>query len=148
MDRVAAGDHRGGDDGRRGQVRPLRVRRADADRLVGEPDGQRLAVGLAVGHDRLDAQRPAGTQDAQRDLPPVGDQDLAEHQAAGAVRSDIGGGTPSSMTISSWPYSTASPGSTRLGPTTPSIGATTSWAHAEHVDRARAGRRPAPATRP
>ena len=30
------------------------------------------------------------------------------------------------MTISSWPYSTASPGSTRLAPTTPSTGATTS----------------------
>ena len=34
----------------------------------------------------------------------------------------------SSMTTSSWPYSTASPGSTRLEPTTPSAGATTSWA--------------------
>ena len=30
------------------------------------------------------------------------------------------------MTTSSWPYSTASPGSTRLAPTTPSAGATTS----------------------
>ena len=30
------------------------------------------------------------------------------------------------MTIRSWPYSTASPGSTRLAPTTPSAGATTS----------------------
>ena len=48
------------------------------------------------------------------------------------------------MTMSSWPYSTASPGSTRLAPTTPSAGATTSCGDAEHVDRRRAGRRPGP----
>ena len=43
--------------------------------------GQGLAVGLAVGDDRLDAERPAGAQDAQRDLAAVGDEDLAEHRS-------------------------------------------------------------------
>ena len=38
VDRVAAGDERGRDDRRRRQVRPPRVGRADADRLVGELD--------------------------------------------------------------------------------------------------------------
>ena len=48
--------------------------------------GERIAVGLAVGDDRLGAERPARPQDAQRDLAPVGDQDLAEHQASQASR--------------------------------------------------------------
>ena len=46
--------------------------------------GRRVAIGLAVGDDRLDAERPAGAQDAQRDLAAVGDEDLAEHAQASA----------------------------------------------------------------
>ena len=125
VDRVAAGDQRRRDDRRRREVRALRVGRADADRLVGELDRQRVAVRLAVGDDRLDAERPAGAQDAQRDLAAVGDEDLAEHRLRRPRPAADGA---SSMTISSWPYSTASPGSTRLAPTMPSTGATTSWA--------------------
>ena len=75
VDRVAAGDERRGDDRRGRQVRPARVGRADADRLVGELDRQAVAIGLAVGDDRLDAERPAGAQDAERDLAAVGDED-------------------------------------------------------------------------
>ena len=41
--------------------------------------GSDVAVGLAVGDDGLDAERPAGAQDAQGDLAAVGDEDLAEH---------------------------------------------------------------------
>ena len=79
VDGVAAGDERGRDDRRRREVGPPGVGRADADGLVREQDGQRVAVGLAVGDDGLDAERPAGPQDAQRDLAAVGDEDLAEH---------------------------------------------------------------------
>ena len=79
VDRVAPGDEGGRDDGRRRQVRPAGIGRADADRLVGELDGQRFAVGLAVGDDRLDAELAAAAQDPQRDLAAIGDEDLAEH---------------------------------------------------------------------
>ena len=79
VDRVAARHERGGDDRRGRQVRALGVGRTDADRLVGELDGQGLAIGLAVGDDRLDAEDAAGPQDPERDLSAVGDEDLAEH---------------------------------------------------------------------
>ena len=49
--------HEGGrQDGRRRQVAAPRLGRPDADRLVGQLDGARVAVGLAVGDDRVDAQ--------------------------------------------------------------------------------------------
>ena len=51
MDGVAPGDHRGADDCRLVQIALARLRRADADRLVGKADRERLAIGLAVGHD-------------------------------------------------------------------------------------------------
>ena len=60
----------------------LRVGRADADRLVGELDRERVAIRLAVGDDRLDPEGPAGAQDPERDLAAVGDEDLAEHGQA------------------------------------------------------------------
>src|SRR5262249_36611259 len=108
VDRVAAGDDRGADHGRRREVRAPGVGGPDADRLVGELDRQGLAIGLAVGDDRLDAEGPAGAEDAEGDLATVGDEDLSEHQAS--LRSAVRLGSPrgaSSMTISSWPYSTA-----------------------------------------
>ena len=124
VDRVAAGDERGGDDRRapRGTSGARRPGRCRSPRRRAGPASD-VAVGLAVGDDGLDAERPAGAQDPQRDLAAVGDEDLAEHASGlrGAAR------TANSMTISSWPYSTASPASTRLAPTTPSAGATTSW---------------------
>ena len=128
MDRVTAGHDRGADHRRRAQVAPPCVGRPDADRLVGQLDGQRLAIGLAVGDDGLDPERPARPQDSEGDLAAVGDEDLAEHQAslASPARS-AARAVASSMTISSCPYSTAWPGSTRLAPTIPSAGATTSW---------------------
>jgi hypothetical protein len=68
VDRVAAGDERSGDDGgadryeRRASAGPMQMA------LVSELDGQRLAVGLAVGHHGLGAERPARAKDPQRDL--------------------------------------------------------------------------------
>src|SRR5204862_3407557 len=128
MDRVAAGDDRGADDRWRAQVRAARIGRADADRLVGELDRERFAIGLAVGDDGLDPERPARSQNAEGDLAAIGDEDLAEHQPSprSPARDTSAVRAASSITISSWPYSTAWPGSTRLAPTTPSAGATTS----------------------
>ena len=51
----------------------------DADVVVGEAHVQRLAVGLGVHGDRLDAELAAGADDAQRDLAAIGDQDFLEH---------------------------------------------------------------------
>ena len=82
VDRVAAG-HDGGRDDRRGrEVAPARIRGADADGLLGEHDRQALAIGLAVGDDGRQVERPAGAQDSQRDLAAVGDEDLGDHQLA------------------------------------------------------------------
>ena len=88
--------------------------------------GSAVAIRLAVGDDGLDAQGPAGADDPERDLAPVGDQDPAEHQRASA-------GAASSSRMSSWPYSTAVPLSTSVAPTIPSAGASTSWGTPMHV---------------
>src|SRR5712671_264535 len=79
MDRVAAGDDRGADDGGGRQVRALGIRRPDADGFVGELDRQGFAIGLAVGDDGLDTERAARPEDAEGDLAAIGDEDLAEH---------------------------------------------------------------------
>ena len=90
MDGVGAGDLGGGDEARDLEVGVARRRGADADVVVGEADVQRLAVGLGVDGDRLDAELAAGANDAQRDLAAICDQDFLEHaadQAAEAIRS-------------------------------------------------------------
>ncbi len=56
-----------------------RRRGADADGLVGQVEIGRAAVGLAEdGHD-LDAEVPAGPDDAQGDFTTVGNQDALKH---------------------------------------------------------------------
>src|SRR3954470_1218073 len=81
MDRVAAGHDGGRNERGSREVRAPRVGGADADRLVCELRGERLAVGLAVRDDGLDAERPARAQDSERDLAAIRDQDPAEHAA-------------------------------------------------------------------
>ena len=49
--------------------------------FVGHAHRARLGVGLAVGHDRLEAHAAAGAQDAHGDLAAVGDEDALDHQA-------------------------------------------------------------------
>jgi hypothetical protein len=61
------------------QLRDLQIalggrRGPDVEGMVGEPGVQRRAVGVGVDRDRLDAQLPAGPDDAHRDLSAVGDQ--------------------------------------------------------------------------
>ncbi len=79
MDRVGAGDLAGGQDRGDVEVGVLGRRRADADALVGEAHMHGVGVGGGMDGDRRDAQFLAGAQHAERDLAPVGDQDLLEH---------------------------------------------------------------------
>ena len=79
MDGVGAGDLRGADDRRHVQVAVGAARRPDADVLVGEANVQRVLVGLGVHGHRLDAELAARDDDAKRDFPAVGDQNLLKH---------------------------------------------------------------------
>src|SRR6476619_6211804 len=90
MDRLGVGDLGGGDDRGHVEVALRRGCRTDADGFVGELDVLRVAIGLRIDHNRLDADLAARALDAQRDLAAVGDQDLLEHQ--GARRGTIGQG--------------------------------------------------------
>jgi len=83
MDCVRAGDLGSGDDSRDLQVRIARRRRANAHVVIGEPNMQRLAIGVRVDGHGFDLELTTGADDAQRDLPAVRDQDFLEH-AAGA----------------------------------------------------------------
>ena len=79
VDRLGVGDLGGGDDRRHVEVAVLGGRRADADRFIGHGDVLEVAVDGGMHRDRLDAQRVARAQDAQRDLAAVGDDDLIQH---------------------------------------------------------------------
>jgi hypothetical protein len=82
MDRVGAGDLGRGDQARNVEVRFARRRGPDADVVVGEAHVQRLAIGLGVDSDRLDAQLAARADDAQRDFSAIGDENFVEHYFA------------------------------------------------------------------
>ena len=77
---LAAGRRRGGDERRDAQVALGGRRRPDVDRLVGEADVERVAVGGRVDGDRLDPELVAGPDEAHGDLAAVGDQNAAEHR--------------------------------------------------------------------
>ncbi len=85
MNRVRAADLRRADDRRDVQVALLRGRRADADRLVGEANVERVGVRLRVDRHRRDVELPTRANDAHRDLAAVGYEDLREH---GRARND------------------------------------------------------------
>ncbi len=74
MDRVRARDFGGRND--RGDVEIALGRRRwpDADRLIGEADVHRVAIGRRMHRDRLDAHFMAGAVDAKRDFAAIGDQ--------------------------------------------------------------------------
>ena len=114
VDRVGVGDLARSDDRRDVEVALARRRRADADRFVREPGVHRLGIRRGVDGDGLDAELPAGADDPDRDLPPVGDQDLVEHR-------------PHSRISSTSPYSTRAPFSARIRVTRPPLGARTGF---------------------
>ena len=76
-DRV--GDLGRADNGRHVQIAVQRGGRTDTDRFVGQQHMLEVAVRFGVHRDRLDAQLATGAQDPERDLAPVGDQDLLDH---------------------------------------------------------------------
>ena len=59
-----------------------RRRRPEEERLVRVRDVERGPVALRVDADRADAELAQRAEDADRDLPPVGDQNLVEHERA------------------------------------------------------------------
>ena len=72
---------------------------ADADRFVGEPDVLQIPVGHGVHGHGADPELTAGPQDPQRDLTPVGDEDLGQHRSAPAIRPSRGRRPRNGMTI-------------------------------------------------
>ena len=73
-----------GGQGRRqqGVLIQIAVRRpggADADGLRGQLNVEGLRVRLGIGGHRLDLQLPAGPEDPEGNLPPVGDKDPLQH---------------------------------------------------------------------
>ena len=80
MHRLALRRLGGRDDARDAQVALGRRRRPDADRLVGEADVQRVAVGGRVHRDGLDPELVERADHAHRDLAPVRDEDAGEHR--------------------------------------------------------------------
>ena len=81
MDRLRAGVPGRRDDPVGHQVALARRRPADMDGLVGHRDVARVAVGVGIDGDRLDAEPPRRLDDPAGDLAAIGDQDLGEHQA-------------------------------------------------------------------
>ena len=61
------------------QIAVCRPGRADAHRLSRQLDMERVRVRLGVYGHHLDPQLPAGPQDPQGDLSPVGDQYPPQH---------------------------------------------------------------------
>ena len=112
MDRVGAGDGRGGQDRRDVEIAVARRRRADADALVGQAHMHGVGVGGRMHGHGLDAHLAAGAVDAQRDLAAVGDQDLVEHAMVPTRRSSAARRTR--------PAGRSRPGS---GVTVPALGA-------------------------
>ena len=82
MNGVGAGDLGSADDGRHVQVAVGAARGADPHVLVGEPDVERVLVGLGIDGHGLDAELAARHDDAHRDLAAVGDQDFLKHRSA------------------------------------------------------------------
>jgi hypothetical protein len=79
-----------GDLGGRNQARHIEIglgadRRTDADGLVRIAQVQRVAVGLGVNRDRLDAKFLARPDDAQRDLAAIGDEDATKAHAKSSL---------------------------------------------------------------
>ena len=62
----------------RGPDRIWGLRRPDVHRLVGEPDGEQVRVGVAVGLHGPDPEFARRPDDADRDLAAIGDQELLD----------------------------------------------------------------------
>ena len=79
MDGIGPGDFAGGQKGWNIQIGITRRRRPDAHRFIRKLDVHGIGIGGGMHGDCGNAQFLGGTQDAQRDFPSVGDEDLVEH---------------------------------------------------------------------
>src|SRR5437868_73986 len=79
MNRVHVADFRCADNRGNIQVAFAGFRRSDADGFIGEANVQRVAVGVTVDGDGLDAQLFAGADDPQGNLAAVRNEDFLEH---------------------------------------------------------------------
>ena len=119
MDGVAVREEGSGDDLLDAQVALGRARRPDVDDVGRQPCGERILVGLADGHDRVDALLAAGPDDPNRDLAAVGDQHPTD---AGAGRHDDD--PDGAIANRGAPFWTATPLSTQtatISPLTPAL---------------------------
>jgi hypothetical protein len=82
MNRLGARALSGVEDPLDREVALGRGRWADEERLVRIGDVERGPVALGVDTDRADAELAEGPEDADRDLPSVGDENLLEHERA------------------------------------------------------------------
>ena len=74
-DRIGMSDFRRRDDRRDVEIAVLGGRRADADRMVGQPHVHGIGIGGGMHRHRLDPHFVRGAMDAQGDLAAIGDQD-------------------------------------------------------------------------
>ena len=81
MHGIGAGGPGGRDDPVDGEIALGRGRRSQQHRLVGEQHVERLPVGLGEDGDAGDAHLAAGSDDPDRDLAAIGDEDLLERGA-------------------------------------------------------------------
>jgi len=68
------------DDGGHVEVGKGRLRRTDANGLVGEKDVLGVEIGGGMHRHGLDAQFAARSENAERDLAAVGDDDFLDHR--------------------------------------------------------------------
>ncbi len=113
VDRLRAGDQRGGKDRGLVQIAVPRGGRSDAHAFIGQAHMHRVGIGGGMHGDGGDAEVPAGAEYPERDFAAIGDQDFFEHRR----QSDH------SMIISGSSYSTGAPAVTSTFLTTPAFGA-------------------------
>ena len=89
MDRVRAGDFRGGNDVRDIEVAFGRRAGADTDGFVRHLDVQAVAVGFGMDGDGFKPHLAAGADDAHGDFAAVGDQDFLKHSRSLRVGFDF-----------------------------------------------------------
>src|SRR5262249_24592172 len=82
VDRLDVRHLGGGDDPGDVQITVGAGRPADAERPVGLRQVGRVAIGLRVARDHLDAELPARANDPQRDLTTIGHQNPLKHRRA------------------------------------------------------------------
>src|SRR5262249_9215302 len=110
MDRLAVSHGRRRDDRRDVQIARARVVRPDADRLVGQPHGQRAGVGGRMGDDRAHAQLAARAHAAEAIPARFGDRVLRNHNRGRAPRrGGLGGAYPPPLDNSPRPCPAATP---------------------------------------